>query len=89
MNETKPQKRETPLTYPVKSILAGTHDEARRLHDFRAAQPAEVLGISLPEADNRLKRLVEAGALRRERAAAPERGGKEFTYRLPRADRDR
>ncbi|GAA3245441.1 MULTISPECIES: MarR family transcriptional regulator [Streptomyces] len=67
------------------AILAGAYAEARRLRGFRAAQLAEALGISLPNANNRLKRLVEAGALYRERAAGPERGGKEFTYRVPRA----
>ncbi|GAB2331355.1 hypothetical protein STREPTOSP366_65040 [Streptomyces variabilis] len=67
------------------SILAGTYAEARRLGDFRAAELAEALGISLPNANNRLKRLVEAGALYRERSAGPERGGKEFAYRLPSA----
>ncbi|GGQ97235.1 DUF4325 domain-containing protein [Streptomyces pilosus] len=67
------------------AILAGTYAEAQRLGSFRAAQLAEALSISLPNANNRLKRLVEAGALYRERASGPERGGKEFTYRVPSA----
>ncbi|MFD8421023.1 STAS-like domain-containing protein [Streptomyces sp. NPDC059466] len=64
------------------AILAGAWTAARRLGDFRAAQLADELAISLPNANNRLKKLVEAGALHRERGAGPERGGKEFTYRL-------
>ncbi|MFI0234565.1 MarR family transcriptional regulator [Streptomyces sp. NPDC017086] len=67
------------------SIIADTYAEARRLSDFRAAELAEALGISLPNANNRLKRLVEAGAVYRKRSAGPEGGGKEFTYRLPTA----
>ncbi|MEU3550836.1 MarR family transcriptional regulator [Streptomyces longwoodensis] len=70
------------------SILADTYAEARRLGEFRTAELAEALGISLPNANNRLKRLVEAGALYRQRSAGPERGGKEFTYRLPPAAGD-
>jgi predicted transcriptional regulator len=65
------------------AILADTYAATRRLGDFRAAQLAEELGISLPNANNRLKKLVEAGALYRERGSGPERGGKEFTYCLP------
>ncbi|MBT2530431.1 DUF4325 domain-containing protein [Streptomyces sp. ISL-99] len=65
------------------AILADTYAQARRLRLFRAAQLAEALEISLPNANNRLKKLVEAGALHRERSGGPERGGKEFSYRLP------
>ncbi|GAB2889966.1 hypothetical protein GCM10027074_67840 [Streptomyces deserti] len=65
------------------AVLADTYAQARQLGQFRAARLAEALGISLPNANNRLKRLLEAGALHRERAAGPERGGKEFSYRLP------
>ena len=64
-------------------VLADTYDWARKLGSFRASAMADHLGISLPNANNRLKRLVDAGALRRDRISTPERGGKEFTYRLP------
>ncbi|MFB6753583.1 winged helix-turn-helix transcriptional regulator [Streptomyces sp. NPDC056353] len=67
------------------TLLADTYAEAHRLGDFRAAQLAEALGISLPNANNRLKRLVEAGALYRERGSGPDRGGKEYTYRRARS----
>lgn len=66
------------------ALLSDTWATARRLGNFRAAQLADELTISLPNANNRLKKLVEAGALYRERGAGPERGGKEFTYRLAR-----
>ena len=62
------------------AVLVDTFAEAWRLGDFRAAQLAEALDISLPNANNRLKKLVEAGALYRERASGPDRGGKEYTY---------
>jgi hypothetical protein len=65
------------------AFLADTYDLVRRLDEFRAATLAEALGISLPNANNRLKRLVEAGALQRDRASGPEHGGKEFAYRVP------
>ena len=64
-------------------FLAETYQWARKLGSFRASAMADHLRISLPNANNRLKRLVDAGALRRDRVLMPERGGKEFTYRLP------
>ncbi|MGI5438647.1 MarR family transcriptional regulator [Streptomyces shenzhenensis] len=64
-------------------VLADTYRCARELNTFRAAELAEELHISLPNANNRLKRLLEAGALRRERSAGPDRGGKEFIYSVP------
>lgn len=69
-------------------VLADTYQQAREFETFRASALSEALQISLPNANNRLKRLVEAGALKRERATGPERGGKEFTYTLPQAHRD-
>jgi len=68
------------------AVLADTYQQARQLGAFRASALSEALHISLPNANNRLKRLVEAGALKRERSTGPERGGKEFTYALPQAD---
>lgn len=67
------------------AVLADTYRQARQLGTFRASALSEALQITLPNANNRLKRLVEAGALTRERSPAPDRGGKEFTYALPRA----
>jgi hypothetical protein len=70
------------------AVLADTYQRARELGEFRASALSEALQISLPNANNRLKRLVEAGALRRERSTALERGGKEFTYAVPQAGDD-
>lgn len=60
-------------------VLSDTFKLARELGTFTATTVAEKMGISAPNANNRLKRLVAARALVRRRGAA-ERGGKEFTY---------
>ncbi|MEU3616895.1 DUF4325 domain-containing protein [Streptomyces sp. NPDC006872] len=65
------------------NVMPDTYLQARQLRTFRAQDLAEVLGISVTNANNRLKRLVQAGALGRSRAPGPERGGKEFLYTLP------
>jgi hypothetical protein len=70
------------------AVVLETYNRARQLGAFRASTLAEALQISLPNANNRLKRLVEAGALTRERATGLERGGKEFTYTLPQVGND-
>jgi len=54
---------------------------ALQLGDFRASDIAEQMDISLTNANNRLKRLTDAGALHRN-ASSPEHGGKEFTYHV-------
>ena len=68
------------------TVLAETYDIVRRLEEFRATEVADALGISVPNANNRLKRLVEAGAIRRDRSTGPEHGGKEFVYSVPTTD---
>lgn len=65
------------------AALDDTYAQARSLGEFKASTLAEAMDITLTNANNRLKRLVEAGALHRERAESPDRGGKEFTYRAP------
>ncbi|WP_196218220.1 winged helix-turn-helix transcriptional regulator [Streptomyces blattellae] len=65
------------------NVMADTYAQARKLGAFRAQELADALGISVTNANNRLKRLVQAGALSRDRAPGPERGGKEFMYTLP------
>ncbi|MBL7261580.1 STAS-like domain-containing protein [Paractinoplanes lichenicola] len=55
---------------------------ARRVGAFTAMNAASQLNISAPNANNRLKKLVSARALIRQHGVA-ERGGKEFTYVLP------
>ncbi|AXG79224.1 MarR family transcriptional regulator [Streptomyces paludis] len=70
------------------TLLADTYEHARQLRSFRATSLAEAMGVSPSNANNRLKRLVEAGALKRERTTGPDGGGKEFVYTLPGASRD-
>ncbi|MET7971251.1 hypothetical protein [Micromonospora sp. NPDC005305] len=63
-------------------VLKDTFEIARTLGTFTAMTLAAQLGITAPNANNRLKRLVAARALVRRRGVA-ERGGKEFTYSAP------
>jgi hypothetical protein len=65
------------------NIMPDTYDQARKLKVFRAQELAQELGISVTNANNRLKRLVQAGALGRDRAPDPEHGGIQFVYSLP------
>lgn len=46
----------------------------------KASDVAETLGTTAQNANNRLKKLVEAGAARKERIKDATRGGKEFMY---------
>jgi DNA-binding Lrp family transcriptional regulator len=50
------------------------------LGEFRANNLAAALSISPQNANNRLKRLVDAGALQRRQALVSNRGSKEFVY---------
>lgn len=65
------------------NVMPDTYVQARKLKVFRAQELAQALGISVTNANNRLKRLVQAGALDRDRAPDPERGGIQFVYTLP------
>lgn len=62
--------------------LKATFAAAMRRKKFRAGDMASDLGITPQSANNRLKKLVEFGALTRKRTA-PTGGGKEFIYRIP------
>ncbi|MET8091331.1 helix-turn-helix domain-containing protein [Micromonospora sp. NPDC005220] len=64
------------------AVLNETYHAAGDLGRFTAARLADRLGISAPNANNRLKRLVAARALIRHRGVA-DRGGKEFSYEIP------
>src|ERR1017187_3674976 len=63
-----------------------TRSQGQRIHlslgTFSALDLAERLAITPQNVNNRLKRLVEAGAIRRRRVVS-SRGGKEFTYTAP------
>jgi len=60
--------------------LQETFDAVLQLREFRATDLATLLSITPQNANNRLKRLVEAAALRRRQANVSNRGGKEFVY---------
>jgi hypothetical protein len=59
--------------------LEQTYELALLLSSFSALQLAGKLGITPQNANNRLKRLHDAGAVHRTRAQV-DRGGKEFVY---------
>lgn len=61
-------------------FLRQTYAKSATLGTFRASELSAALGITHQNANNRLKRLVEAGAVHRRRLALSDRGGKEFVY---------
>ena len=61
---------------------------AQDLGEFSATDLAAAFDLTPQAANNRLKALWRAGALTRQQIK-PERGGKEFRYRLPRPDSER
>lgn len=65
------------------AFLDETYRHAANLKTFRANDLSDRLGVTLSNMNNRLKRLAAGGALRRERSATPNRGGKEFIYSVP------
>ncbi len=71
-----------PFVLAASAVLNETFKAAQQLGTFTALQLAERMGVTAPNANNRLKRLVAARALLREQRVA-ERGGKEFTYAVP------
>lgn len=60
--------------------LSETFQAVLKLGEFRAVDLASALGITAQNANNRLKKLVEAGAVQRRQASVSNRGGKEFVY---------
>jgi len=66
------------------SSLQETMRVAAQLRIFTAHELADVLHLKAPAANNRLKALVDMGALIREPITPRQgRGGKEFRYRIP------
>jgi hypothetical protein len=65
--------------------LAETFQAVLRLGEFRAIDLASALGITAQNANNRLKKLVDAGVVQRRQVSVSNRGGKEFVYRIVRA----
>lgn len=68
-----------PALLSALEYLVDTYKGALNLGTFSALDLAVQLAISPQNINNRLKRLVEAGAIRRRRVAT-DRGGKEFAY---------
>lgn len=60
--------------------LVETFNAALGLGEFKANDLAQRLNITPQNANNRLKRLVAVGALRKGRTTGSPRGGKEFSY---------
>ena len=58
-----------------------TLKQAAGLRSFRATQLGERLGLTAQAANNRLRALTASGAIVRE-LVTPDRGGKEFEYRV-------
>lgn len=71
-----------PALLSTLEYLVETYEGALSLGTFSALELSARLAISPQNMNNRLKRLVEAGAIRRRRVAT-ERGGKEFAYTAP------
>ncbi len=67
----------------AREFLAESYQHVLRLQKFKAGELAASLGITPQNANNRLKRLVQAGAIWKERTTLPGRGGKEFRYAVP------
>ena len=67
----------------AQDFLADSYQRALELRRFKAGEFATSLGITPQNANNRLKRLVAAGAVQKERITPAGRGGKEFSYALP------
>ena len=62
------------------SHLVDTYERARSLAEFSALDLADALDVTAQNINNRLRRLVAAGALLRRRLPSGH-GGKEFSYR--------
>jgi DNA-binding transcriptional ArsR family regulator len=60
--------------------LSSTFQSALELGEFKANDLASALGLSAQNANNRLKRLTEAGALRKSQVTGSGRGGREYIY---------
>jgi predicted transcriptional regulator len=67
-------------------ILADTFNQALKLGSFKANDLADAMGLTAQNANNRLKRLADAGALRKAQVTGSTRGGREFVYETLPAD---
>jgi hypothetical protein len=63
-------------------VLQATMEVALSLGEFSVAELAQELGLTVQAANNRLRMLLDSGALSRSRIV-PTRGGREFRYAVP------
>jgi hypothetical protein len=63
-------------------ILADTFQQALRLHTFKANDIAQAMSLTSQNANNRLKRLAEVGAVRKAQVTGSLRGGREYRYEV-------
>lgn len=75
-----------PVLLGADDYLKETFDQGAARGDFRATDLAEELGTTPQNMNNRLKALVDSGALRRIRSTIPG-GGREFVYQTASAAR--
>jgi len=67
-------------------MLVDTFAQAVQLGSFKANELAGALGLSAQNANNRLKRLAAAGAVRKAQVTDSTRGGREYVYQVVPAD---
>ncbi len=63
-------------------MLAETFDQALALGKFKANDLAEAMSLTAQNANNRLKRLAQAGAIRKAQVTGSTHGGKEYMYEV-------
>ncbi len=63
-------------------MLADTFTQARQLGSFKANDLAKAMSLTSQNANNRLKRLGERGAVRKAQVTGSSRGGKEYVYEV-------
>jgi hypothetical protein len=71
----------TPTLLGADAYLRATFSEATRLGRFNPNEIADAMDVTVQNANNRLKRLVVMGALRRYRSD-PATGGREYAYEV-------
>lgn len=64
-------------------ILEATFEVAKELLEFKASDVGAKLNLTSQNANNRLKRLSDVGALHKTQVLGSSRGGKEFAYTVP------
>ncbi len=67
-------------------MLSDSFEQALQLGSFRANELADRMLLTAQNANNRLKRLAEAGAVRKAQVTGSSRGGREYLYGVPSAE---